>query len=101
MKLVSRKLLTIITEANLEAMLIRDIEKLGATGYTLSEVTGKGSKGIRKGDWSENRNMRFEVVCDIETAEKILDHLVKKYYENFAMIAFLEEVQVLRGEKFH
>ena len=37
-----KKLLTIVTEAALENILIKDIERLGAQGYTITDARGKG-----------------------------------------------------------
>ena len=35
-----RKLLTVITESNLERDLVREIESLGVGGYTISDARG-------------------------------------------------------------
>lgn len=96
----SRKLLTIITEAALEDDIIRDIEQLGARGYTITEARGKGSRGVRDAIWDEARNIRVEVVCDDAVADHIVGHLRQHYSDNFAMILFLSDVTVLRPEKF-
>jgi len=42
-----RKLLTVITESNLERNLVREIEALGVAGYTISDVRGRGDNGLR------------------------------------------------------
>jgi len=46
-----RKLITIITEAALEHNLVDDVERLGARGYTITDVRGKGSRGVRDAGW--------------------------------------------------
>jgi len=95
-----RKMLTIITELSLESTLIRELEKCGATGYTITNARGKGSKGKRAAEWDASSNIRVEVICSIEVAEAINQMLQDKYYENFAMISFTSDVSVLRPKKF-
>lgn len=96
----NRKLVTIIAEAALEANIVRDIEHLGAHGYTITEARGKGSRGVRDAGWDEARNLRIEVVCDEPVATAIAEHLRQRYYENYAMILFMSDVAVLRPGKF-
>lgn len=95
-----RKLLTIVTEAVLESTLIRDIEQHKAHGYTITDARGKGSRGVRGAGWEANSNIRIEVVCDAVTAEGLASHLREHYYEDYAMILFLSDVEVLRPAKF-
>lgn len=95
-----RKLLTIITESAIEGSIARDIERLGAHGYTITDARGKGSRGVRNAGWDASSNIRIEVVCDAETAEAISAHLKAHYYDNYAMIMIMSDVVVLRPEKF-
>lgn len=95
-----RKLLTIVTEAAIEGILIRDIERLGAHGYTITDARGKGGRGVRNAGWTATGNIRMEVICDADTAATIATYLQKHYYDNYAMILFLSSVDVLRPEKF-
>jgi len=95
-----RKLLTIITEAALESTLVKDLERLGAAGYTITDARGKGSRGTRNAAWGESSNIRIEVVCDAATAESIAAYLQARYYEHYALILFVSDVAVLRPEKF-
>lgn len=95
-----RKLVTIITEAALEHNLIRDIDRLGAHGYTITDARGKGHRGIREAGWESSSNIRIEIVCDAAVASAISDRLRTRYYDNYAMISFVTEVEVMRPEKF-
>jgi len=95
-----RKLLTVITEAALETHLTRDLDKLGAPGYTITNARGRGQRGVRQASWETDSNIRVEVICDDETADRIARHLRERYYENYAMILTLSDVEVLRPEKF-
>jgi hypothetical protein len=94
------KLLTIVTEAALESRLINDIEQLGALGYTITNARGKGSRGLRSGSWEASANIRIEVICGPDLAKQIANHLQKKYYDNYAMVTFTSDVEVLRPNKF-
>ncbi|WP_404382963.1 P-II family nitrogen regulator [Caenispirillum salinarum] len=95
-----RKRVTIITEAAIEGRLLDDVEKLGAHGYTISEARGKGGRGVRSGSWGPSANIRVEIICDDATADKIMRHLWDHYYNDYAMILFAHDVEVLRPEKF-
>ena len=95
-----RKLLTIVAEALLEQRMIKDLERLGAHGYTLTDARGKGGRGVRNAGWERSGNIRIEVVCDATTAAAIAGHLQDHYYDNYAMILFIGDVEVLRPEKF-
>ena len=95
-----RTLLTIITEAIVEPTLLRDLDRLGVRGYTVSDARGRGSRGVRDAAWDEAANIRIEVICARALAEEVLRHLQDRYYANFAMVAFLAEIEVLRPEKF-
>lgn len=100
MDITVKKLVTIITEAALEDNLRNELPGLGATGYTIVNARGRGSRGVRDAGWSTSGNIRVEVVCDPEIAVRIAAHLRDRYYENFAMITYMSDVEVLRAEKF-
>lgn len=95
-----RALLTIVTEAVVEPTLLRDLDRLGVRGYTVSDARGRGSRGVRDAAWDEAANIRIEVICPRALAEDVLRHLREHYYANYAMVAFLAEIEVLRPEKF-
>lgn len=96
----SRRLITIVTEAILEVELCEVLEQLGATGYTVTNARGSGHRGIRDAGWSSSSNVRIEVVCNEEVAQRIATQLRDNYYNDYAMILFESDVRVLRPEKF-
>ena len=96
----SRRLITIVTEAILEVELCEALEKLGATGYTVTDARGSGHRGIRDAGWSSSSNVRIEVVCNENVAQRVTAHLRDNYYSDYAMILFESDVRVLRPEKF-
>ena len=100
MDFYKEKLLTVITESDIEDRLIKNFNILGAKGYTISSVRGKGEKGLRNDIWSSNSNIKIEIVCDDKVCEKIVEFLQLNYLKNYAMILFIVDVNVLRTCKF-
>jgi hypothetical protein len=96
----TRTLLTVICEAALEKKLLVDLELLGAPGWTLSDARGRGGRGVRSAGWDTEGNIRLEIICSAELAERIAAHLQQRYYANYAMVCYLSSVQVLRPDKF-
>ena len=101
MPTIHRKLVTIITETALESEILKAVEKLGASGYTITDARGKGSRGIRDAGWAISSNIRIEIICSDELAENICTFLNEHYYNNYAMVVFESEVSVLREDKFN
>jgi hypothetical protein len=95
-----RRLLTIVTEAVLERELLAEFDALGVRGYTITDARGKGGRGRRQSDWTQEGNVRIEIVCEPALAERVAMRLRERYYEHYAMILFLQDVDVLRPEKF-
>jgi hypothetical protein len=95
-----RRLLTIVTEAVLERELLEEFAALGVRGYTITDARGKGSRGTRQSDWAQDGNVRIEVVCEPALAGRVAARLRERYYDHYAMILYLQDVSVLRPEKF-
>jgi hypothetical protein len=95
-----RVLLTIVTEGVIENALLADLDRLGAKGYTVTDARGRGHRGVRDANWDEAANIRVEVICRRELAESLLLHLRDRYYANYAMVAWLHDVEIMRLEKF-
>jgi nitrogen regulatory protein PII len=100
MTISKQKIITIVTESRLESALTEDIEKLGGQGYTITDARGKGHRGVRDAVWAANSNIRIEVVCEPAVVKNITEHLKKNYFDNYAMILFTSDVEVLRPDKF-
>ena len=98
MNLKLRKI-TIVAEKFLKDPIVKLIREEGASGFTLHAVEGEGSRGINASDW-EGRNAQIETIVSSKVAEKILERLGEEYLENYAVIAYISEVTVLRRGKF-
>lgn len=96
----SRQLITVVTEAVLESEIEKLLNEAGAKGYTISDVRGKGQQGFRSGDWKESANIQIQIICKPELGEKIVNNLREQFFENYNIIIYLSDVQVLRSEKF-
>jgi nitrogen regulatory protein PII len=99
MKTVPLRKVTIVAEAFLEERLLREVRERGARGFTLTEARGEGSRGVRASEW-EGRNVRLETLVTPEVADRILAHVAEVYFPHFAVVAWIEDVEVVRGDKY-
>ncbi len=98
------KRVSIVTEKLNERQIERIVEEAGATGYTVFEGSGKGSHGVK----NRNRSIvsafslvKIEVIVSSrETAEAIAERVAETYFENYAGIVYIDDVEILRREKF-
>lgn len=93
------KLVTIVTERILEDRLLQMITAKGAKGYTLTQATGKGSRGVRASEW-EGPDTRIETLVGPEVADAIVAEVAGRYFEHYAVIVFVQDAEVVRGEKY-
>lgn len=103
MEFITIKRVVIITEATIKEDIIEYITSSGAKGYTIDTVCGKGERGIRDDDTLLGeylRNIKIEVLTTKEIAEKIVSSVVERFFKNYAGIAYMHDVQVVRPEKF-
>lgn len=99
MNTVGMKKVTVVAEAVLEQQIVRELRELGAGGYTISGVRGEGSRGVRASEW-EGENVKVETLVGAATADRILEHVAAAYFEHYAVIAWVTDVQVVRGDKY-
>ena len=101
MQLYPLKLVTVVGETVIMDDIAQEAVKLGATGYTLSEVVGQGSRSARNVILTgAAKTMKLEFVVSMDVAEKILMHVSHNYFEHYACIAWLSDVQVVRGIQY-
>lgn len=99
MNLRTLKLVTVIAEAVIADKIIRDMLRLGATGYTATAAEGQGSRGVRASEW-EGKNVKIEALVNDNVATKVLELLSQHYFTNYAVVAYMQNVEVVRGEKY-
>lgn len=99
------KRVSIVTEKLNEREIERIVEQAGAKGYTVFEGSGKGSHGLKTRDRPSMVDafslVKIEViVADRETAEAIAERVADTYFRDYAGIVYIDDVEVLRREKF-
>lgn len=93
------KLVTIIAEPVLEPRIRQELRKLGASGFTVVEGRGEGSRALHAAE-IPGINVRIETIVPPEVAERIVTHMATNYFTDYEVIAYLSDVQVVRGEKY-
>jgi nitrogen regulatory protein P-II 2 len=96
---LSLKKVTIVAEALLEDRIVRICHEAGARGHTVTEARGEGSRGVRATEW-EGKNVKIETIVPEPTAEAILTRVAEEYFAHYAVIAYVSDVRVIRGEKY-
>lgn len=99
MQTVALKLVTIVAEPVLEERLVESLHRLGARGHTATVVHGSGSRGMRASD-PPGDGVRIETVVSTAVAGRILEHVASAYFPHYAVIAYVTDVEVVRGEKY-
>ena len=99
MQTVPYRLVTIVAERTVRDRLLAAIHRLGATGHTLQEVQGEGSRGLHGATW-ERPSVKIETIATAEVAERIADHVAERYFQHHSVIVYLQDVEVLRGSKY-
>jgi nitrogen regulatory protein P-II 2 len=101
MQLYPLKLVTVVGESVIMDDIAEEGMKLGATGYTMTEVNGHGSRSARNvASTTGARTMKVEFVVPADVAVSILTHISHQYFDDYAVIAWLSDVQVVRGQQY-
>jgi nitrogen regulatory protein PII len=97
--------LVIITEKLLLKKIAKIIDEAGATGYTVVDAGGKGSRNVRSSGQPSvsdtNSNIKFEVLTpNRDMALKISDEVAAQFFEDYSGITYVCDVEVLYAHKF-
>lgn len=97
--------LVIVTEKVLMKKVAKIIEECGATGFTVVDTGGKGSRNVRStgkpNTADTDSNVKFEILTESrEMADAIADKVAMTYFTDYAGIAYLCEAEVLYGRSF-
>lgn len=97
--------LVIVTEKLLLKKIAKIIDEAGATGYTVMEAGGKGSRNVRSsgqpsvGD--SFSNIKIEVLtANRDMALKISDQVAAQFFEDYSGITYLCDAEVLHAHTF-
>ena len=98
MRLYGAKLLTVVCEELAEGRVVEILERHGATGHTVTEVRGRGSRGIRGG--GRGRNSRVEAVMGAGPAQDAVEEISRTMFADYALVLYVSDVGVVRGDRF-
>ena len=99
MNTITLTLLTIVAESLLKERLLHEVRRAGAKGFTVTDVSGEGSRQRRVSEILGD-NIKIEIIAKRETADNILAVLQKDFFPRYAVVAFMSEVQVVREDKY-
>ena len=99
MSLNPTKLVVLICEEAMESSVAPDLMAAGAKGYTVCEARGRGARGVRDARWL-SANVRIEILCQEDVAQRLVDMLVAKYSENFGLVVYVQDALTFRSNKF-
>jgi nitrogen regulatory protein PII len=99
------KKLVIVTEKILLKKVAKIIEECGATGYTVMDTGGKGSRNVRSSGQPHvsetDTNVKFEVLTpDRIMAQNIAKQVADQFFLNFAGMIYICDAEVLYGQSF-
>jgi nitrogen regulatory protein PII len=97
--IVRVKLITVIAPVEFQDRLGQDILRLGAGGYTVSMVDGRGKSGLRARGLFEISNMRMETLVPAAKADAILAQLAREA-ETLDMVVFCQDVDAIPRKRF-
>lgn len=92
MNTVRMERVTIIGDDTVKYRIVKELNEMGATGYTDCAVHGKGARGLRPRH-AQPANAKIEVISTPEMAQRIFEHIARNYFDKYAMIAFLTDVE--------
>jgi nitrogen regulatory protein PII len=93
------KLITVIAPVEFQDRLGRELLHLGASGYSVSMVDGRGKSGVRTRGLFEISNMRMETLVPTAKADAILTHLAREA-EQLDMVVFCQDVDAIPRKHF-
>lgn len=94
--LVQLKKVTIVAERLLKEGIIEILHEAGSNGHTITACESEDSKGVNVSDW-EGRNVQIETLVETDAANKILKVIGERYLQNYSIIAYSSDVNVLHG----
>jgi nitrogen regulatory protein P-II 2 len=93
------KKITIVAERLLQDQVVDLLKKHQVTGWTAQSVTGEGSRGLRASEW-EGSNVQIYTLVPEALAETIMQDIAEHYFENWSVVVYSQDVDVLRPGKY-
>ncbi len=98
----TRKKIEIIVDAPLVNRITREIDQIGATGYTVfRSVGGRGHDGSWREDQltGTQQKVLIKIIIGESRAEALIERLSSQL-ERYSCIIYVSTVEVVRAEKF-
>ena len=99
MQTVTYRLVTVVAERTVRDRLLSAIHDLGATGHTIADVQGEGSRGVSAAGWT-GASVKIETIVPPDVADRIVAHVAERYFAHHSVIVYLQDVEVVRGSKY-
>jgi nitrogen regulatory protein P-II 2 len=93
------KMVVIVAEPVLESRLVTELRQLGATGFSIVDGRGEGSRHAHATD-VPGANIRIESIVTPPVADRIMEHVASHYFTHFSFIAYVTDVAVARRAKY-
>ena len=93
------KMVVIVAEPVLESRLVTELRELGATGFSIVDGRGEGSRHAHASELPGS-NVRIETIVPDDVADRIMEHVAAHYFTNWSFIAYVTDVAVARGAKY-
>jgi len=94
------KRLTLVTNPELAAKLIRQMVNMGVTGYTEIPCLGAGKRLLSEDEMKPLAQTRVEVIMPIDVCEKVIDYLRSDVIPHNQLTVCVETVEVARLSSF-
>lgn len=93
------KLVTIFSDDALQDEIIEALKGCGVKGYTIEDAKGEGLHRMRMNEL-EGTIIRIETICNEAKCDEVFKMLSEKFFNEYGVIAFATDIQVLRKERF-
>lgn len=98
--LVTARRVTIVTDALLEKMILEQIVRLGAKGYTCTGCRGRGEHEVFEDPFTGSTRVRIETIVQPDVAAAIMDAVHAPSLLNQPLTACVETVEVSPLDQF-
>lgn len=93
------KMIVLVAEPILESRLVNELRDLGATGCTIIDGRGEGSRHAHAAE-VPGVNIRIEAIVQPDVADRIMQHVSEQYFAHWSFIAYVVDVSVARSAKY-
>ncbi len=98
MRLHTMKRVTIVAAAAYKNEILATLDEAGVHHYTFFEVFGKGDHTAPQE--TESRNIRVESIVSSHLMDELIETLHREILGEKAVIVYVQDVDVLRHQKF-